>query len=71
MKNIYLIIDDALLNLDTLHSIFLTSVCLTINNEFGKKPVSSNYFRDCVEYLFNQNDLFLMLYSQQLTMKAN
>ena len=37
-------------------SFHLKSVCLTINNVVGKTAVSSNYFRDCVKYLFNQND---------------
>ena len=53
-----LIINDALSTIDTLHFISLKSVCLTINNVVGKMAVSSNYFRDCVKYLFNQNDLF-------------
>ena len=43
--------------IDTLHFISLTSVHLTFSNGVGKMPVSSNYFRDCVKYLFNHQRL--------------
>ena len=57
VTNIYLIINGALSTIDTLHFISFTSVHLTISNGVGKMPVSGNYFRDCVKYLFNQKRL--------------
>ena len=55
VKTIYLIINDALSTIDTLHFNSLTGV--SFNN--GKMPVSSNYFRDCVKYRIQSKQLIL------------